>query len=132
MYQALILISTSLSFSMIDYQKAVIASVSTHQETAPSVTTTDDGFALEFSSGFTLSATYSCASSVLEESQEIAEQFAKNRQDSAEISQSTCRVEITTGPDFEMIHFNDFISSVEAAEKQGKVFAFDPLAGAFM
>lgn len=66
---------------------------------------------------------------VLEESQEIAQEFAARRPELERIGQCRARVEIVGDEDPGMDRFNDYCFIVDAIEKLGTVYTFDQGSG---
>jgi hypothetical protein len=81
--------------------------------------------------GFRFYVDFSCQPHVLEESKEIAEQFAAAHPSRVAIGKAACRFELTSDDDPEMDHLNDMIFICQAAEAIGHVYIFDPQAGEF-
>jgi hypothetical protein len=68
---------------------------------------------------------------VLQESIEIAAEFAADRPDRAAIARAACRFELSSDDDPDMDHFNDMLFICHAAESLGPVYIFDPQEGEF-
>lgn len=69
------------------------------------------------------------AEHVIEESKEIANEFAQKHQLYQEISTCKKRFEISGEPDFDMIYFNDFCFVLEKIESFKGVYTFDKHEG---
>ena len=82
--------------------------------------------------GFKFYINHHCGDIVSRESKEMAERFAKERDDADEIASANCRFEVSSDDDRSMEHFNDFVFLMEAAEKAGGVYLFDRASSAFM
>jgi hypothetical protein len=74
---------------------------------------------------------FCCDSHVLEESREIAEQFALSHPDRAAIGLADCRFELSSDDDPNMDHFNDMVIICDAAQTLGPTFIFDSQLGEF-
>ena len=81
---------------------------------------------------FFLELGLSTAPHVLEESQEIALEFAKGRPEQDKIGRCHTRVELAGADDPGMDYFNDYCYVVEAIEKLGTVYTFDQGSCEFM
>ena len=68
---------------------------------------------------------------VAEESQDIANNAAKHREDKQLIANSKSRVEVSGDDDFDMDYFNDFVMLMEVIENCEKVVIFDYESGTF-
>ena len=62
---------------------------------------------------------------VVEESTEIANQFAGSHAAKDRIAQCKCRFVTSGDDDLDMIHFNDYLFVGEALERLGTVYRFD-------
>jgi len=74
---------------------------------------------------------FNTSESVLVESREMAEFFAKDRPDQSEIAKSEARFEVATDADMEMDYFNDYVEIVEQLESYDNAKVFEPSQGKF-
>lgn len=81
--------------------------------------------------GFHFYIDYSDQPHVLEESIEIASEFAADRPDRAAIAKTSCRFELSSDDDPDMDHFNDMLFLCHAMESLGPMYIFDPQEGEF-
>jgi len=82
--------------------------------------------------GFALTVNYSDKPHVIEESREIAEQFAQAHEARERIQLCRTRFEVAGDNDLAMDHFNDYLFIIEAAQRLGAIYAFDPTTCEFM
>ena len=66
---------------------------------------------------------------VLEESQEIATRFGKNRPDKDMIAKCNRRITTASNPDPNMDYFNDYVLVLQVFEKIPNSYIFDNQAG---
>jgi hypothetical protein len=82
--------------------------------------------------GFSFEVHRSQLPHVLEESKEIASQFADVRTEQPRIAQCNSRIELVGDDDPDMKYFNDYCYIVGAIEKLGIAYTFDQGSGEFM
>jgi hypothetical protein len=70
--------------------------------------------------------------SVVEESAEIAAQFASDRKDKSKIAACKRRIEFESHDDPNLDYFNDYLFVTEEIEAFKGVYIFDPQAGEFV
>ena len=68
---------------------------------------------------------------VLDESAELAEQYAAQHPDRERISRCTCRFSTHAEDDEDLAHFNDYLFVGEAIARLGKVYRFDQSSAEF-
>ena len=83
-------------------------------------------------SGFSLRIHRNSLPEVLEESAEIAANFASGKPEQAAIARCGVRFEIDADDDPSMDFFNDYCLIVEAIEGLGRVYTFDQASAEFM
>ncbi|RDH41834.1 hypothetical protein [Zooshikella ganghwensis] len=130
MYKALIILSKYDSNTLDNYSKALDIKFS-KRKNPPILKIKQNEITITFTD-FEFYVVLNANASVKAESVEIAEKFGAKLGDKAQLANSACRLEVSSGPDVDMSYFNDFITIVESAESLGKVWAFDPDSGEFM
>jgi hypothetical protein len=131
MYELLILAPIESSPNLEKLEVAVRSGFSSLRPPQKVSTSLKNGKLTVAVNGFRFFIEFSCEAHVLEESREIAEQFAADHPSRAAIAAASCRFELSSDDDPEMEHFNDMILICHAAEALGPVFIFDPQAGEF-
>lgn len=132
MYELLILISAGTDLDLRKLDKVVTEHFAS-QSPVPELMSELQPNELIFSvNGFKFYIRHHCGDIVSAESKEMAERFAKGRDDADEIASVNCRFEVSSDDDLSMDHFNDFVFLMEAIEKAGGVYIFDPASSAFM
>jgi len=129
MYEALIMLEQALNPSIEDYAQKIVSFYESSGGQKPFVTVDGESLVAKFD-GITFSVNKNCGAHVLEESEGIST-MAKSEEQAA-LSKSKCRFELKSTTDLDMLYFNDFLFLIQAAEKLGKVWAFDTAAGEFI
>jgi hypothetical protein len=130
-YELLILVSPETTTNLAALEATVRSEFSSLTPPQPVRTSIKNDRLTVDVQGFRFHVDFSCESHILEESQELAAQFAANHPARAAIARARCRLELTSDDDPDMDHFNDMIFICQAAEALGQVFIFDPQAGGF-
>ena len=81
---------------------------------------------------YTMTVHRSALPNVLDESAEIANEFAAERLDRDRIARCQLRFEISADEDPEMDHFNDYLFVGEALQRLARVYRFDQASGEFL
>jgi len=81
---------------------------------------------------YTMTVYRSSLPHVLEESAEIANEFAAGRPDRARIARCQLRFEISAEDDPNMGHFNDYLFVGEALQRLARVYRFEQASGEFL
>jgi hypothetical protein len=129
MYEALILLESTLTRSIENYAKEVEKFYVSNMGEKPKIKIEEDGVSIKFNE-IEFTVVKNCKSQVVEESKELAE-FAKP-EERANILKSKCRLELSSSPDVDMNYFNDFLFLIQSAESLGKIWVFNPADGEFM
>lgn len=131
MYELLILLTSPDIKGTEPYARAIEQEYATHKGgVRPLVKLVGDSIEIVFGQ-FKFYVDVSCAPHVLEESAEIALQFAKGHPEQRRIAQAACRYELHSDEDRDMEYFNDMVFLSEAASSLAGAFVFDPQAGEF-
>ncbi|WP_299005765.1 hypothetical protein [uncultured Shewanella sp.] len=128
MYEALILLSEAINPSLDKYAHEIEAFYQSSKAPSPQVSISQGSLKVVFD-GIQFSIIQNCEASVAEESKTLA-QLAES--DQAQISEVSCRFELSSTPDYDMLYFNDYLFMLQAADKMGKVWAFKSADGAFI
>lgn len=128
MYETLMLVDGKNHIGLADVELVVRQRFGSQEQ--PTITTIDNVVQLTWPD-FSLEVGINENESVLEESKEIANEFAPEPL-RATIGSCGTRVEISGSEDPGMDHFNDFCFVLEAIESAGRVYTFDPGTGEFM
>lgn len=138
MYHALILIDSSVTPQLDKYHAALVDFYAEDGEQAPSITLEDDTIIVSFTaaSPFTFKIVLNDDDYVQEESQEMANDAAKDHPDHAIIATAKARLEIASDNDENMDYFNDFIYLLEQADaisdKPESVYPYDSMSAEFL
>ena len=132
MYELLILLSAKSSASIEKLEAAVRAEFSTSKTQQPVSTSVQNGKLVVLVGEFHFFVQLACGAEVLEESREIAEQFAALHPSRKAIAEASCRFELMSDEDPMMDRFNDLIFMCQAAERLGSVYIFNPHARRFL
>jgi hypothetical protein len=128
MYETLMLFDSKNHIGLAEVESAVRQRFSGQEQ--PTITKIDNVVKLTWPN-FSLEVGVNEGESVLEESKEIAEEFAPEPLRDT-IRSCGSRVEISGSDDPGMDHFNDLCFVLEAVESAGRVYTFDPGTGEFM
>lgn len=131
MYELLILASAESSPSLEKLEVAVQAEFASQTPPQPVVTSLEADELTVTVEGFRFYIDFADQPQVLEESRELAAEFATDRPDRAAIAKASCRFELSSDDDPDMDHFNDMLFICHAAESIGAMFVFDPQEGEF-
>ncbi len=131
MYQTLILIDPDATITSDAIEAALEKIYPRTSDASPVVTRSGSTFKVTWP-GFFLELHRSELPHVLEESEEIAQQFASGRPEQDRISRCDSRVEIAGGDDPGMDYFNDYCVVVGEIEGLGTVYTFDQGSAEFM
>ena len=127
MYEALILLSEGIAPKLGNYVNEISAFYEKQDNSdKPAIKSNDLEILIEFE-GIKFIVQKNCSESVSLESSELQE-YLKLGENSG-LSKSKCRYELKSSSDFEMTYFNDYLFILQAAEKLGKVWLFDPNSG---
>ena len=134
MYEALIMIAEANKSEFWQaYVEKLRAEVETGQAFGKGATLSISDERLELTSfSVIFTVDYNDDDHVVEESKEIAEEFAAGLADHADLARASSRLEINSTPDTNMDAFNSFVFLAEIAERVGKTWAFDPRDGELM
>lgn len=131
MYELLLMLSNPDTASLIRLQVAIVETYASHSTgESPTLQIVGDRLTVRFGT-FHFHIDVGCQPHVLEESREIAAEFAIGMPQQAAIAACACRFELTSDDDPDMDYFNDMAYLTEAAESLGGVYTFDSRAGAF-
>lgn len=131
MYELLILASEESSPSLEKLEAAVRAEFAAQAPPQPIVTAIKADKLTVSVESFHFFIGFADQPHVLEESIEIAAEFAADRPDRAGIAKASCRFELSSDDDPDMDHLNDMLFICHAAESLGAVYIFDPQEGEF-
>ena len=131
MYELLILSSAESSPSLDKLEAAVRAEFGSQTPPHPITTSIEADQLTVVVEGFHFYIDFADQPHVLEESVEIAEEFAADRPDRAVIARASSRFELSSDDDPDMDHINDMLFICHAAESLGPVYIFDPKEGEF-
>jgi len=131
LYETLILVAPSSSIHDDHVASALAQLYPESNSPSPTITNKGSYYCISWPQ-FTFELGLSKLPHVIEESKEIADQFAKGLPQQDLIAQCFSRVELVGDDDPEMQYFNDYCYIVEAIEKLGTVFTFDQGSCKFM
>ena len=131
MYETLMLIDPETSITDDVIYAAISKACLISGGSSPTVSCRGSTFQIAWP-GFSIELGRSDLPHVLEESQEIAQEFASGKPQQNRIAQCRERIELAGDDDPAMDHFNDYCSVVEAIESLGIVYTFDQGTGEFM
>jgi hypothetical protein len=131
MYEALLLIEPSTALTIENLRAELAKFYKAVPEKPGSIQLSGSEIQLVWPD-FTLIVSYSDSPHVIEESRAIAKQFAQAHEARERIQQCWARFEVAGNDDPAMEHFNDYLFIVEAAQRLGTVYAFDPISGEFI
>ncbi len=131
MYELFFILSDPNTASLRLLEQAIVAEYASHNDSiAPRIINSGERLAVEFE-GFSFLIDLNCGSSVQQECDDAANNFAAEHPQKALIAGSRCRFELSSDDDFEMDYFNDLMFLSTAAESLGGVFTFDARQGEF-
>jgi hypothetical protein len=129
MYDALVMVDPEMDISAEQLASELELFYSPHDD-KPRISCSDDSVTLSWPD-YVLEVARSSLPHVLEESAEIAMRYASAHPEQSRISRAKIRFELSGRDDPDMLHFNDSLFIVEALERLGRVYRFDPVIGEF-
>lgn len=131
MYELMILASPETSPNLEKLETAVRVEFGSQTPPQPVTTSIEAEKLTVLVDGFHFHIAFADQPYVLEESIEIAAEFAADRPDRAAIAKAACRFELSSDDDPDMDHFNAMLFICHALESLGPVYIFDPQEGEF-
>jgi hypothetical protein len=129
MYEALVLVDPQTDIS-VEQLVSELENFYSSSAKRPSISRSGDLITLAWP-GYALEVGRSSLPDVLEESAELARSFAASHPEKSRISCAKTRFELSGDEDPDMDYFNDFLFVIEALQRLGNVYHFDPGAGEF-
>jgi hypothetical protein len=102
------------------------------RKTLPQMRVSYEDQTLALSDGWEIRIGLNDEAHVIEESQEIVEEFGASRPDADRLATANRRFEVSTDPDPDMDRFNDYVLVLETLMSFEGAAAFDPQAGEFV
>ena len=131
MYDTLIMLDPETSISIHSRQTELEAFYKAHPKNRPVVAVEGTRLHIRWPD-YSFEVAHSQLPHVIEESQEIAEEYAGSHPARERIALCASRFEMTGSDDPDMEHFNDYLYVIEAVQRLGTAYAFSSETCEFM